>query len=55
MTDQRTDQRFDLAIVGAGLSGSVLALAAGEAGLRAALIDRVPLKAMTDEIGRAHV
>ncbi len=40
-------ERFDLAIVGAGLSGSVLALAAGRAGLRVALIDRLPLEAMT--------
>ncbi len=39
---------FDLAVVGAGLSGSLLALAAGEAGLRTALIDRVALKSMTD-------
>jgi 2-octaprenyl-6-methoxyphenol hydroxylase len=42
------EQRFDLAIVGAGLNGSLLALAAGEAGLRTALIDRVPLRSMTD-------
>ena len=40
-------ERFDLAVVGAGLNGSLLALAAGEAGLRTALIDRVPLAAMT--------
>jgi len=33
---------FDLAIAGAGLNGSLLALAAGEAGLDVALIDRVP-------------
>ena len=39
--------RLDLAIVGAGLNGSLLALAAGEAGLSTALIDRVPLTAMT--------
>jgi 2-octaprenyl-6-methoxyphenol hydroxylase len=39
---------FDLAIVGAGLNGSLLALAAGEAGLRTALIDRVPLKSLTE-------
>jgi 2-octaprenyl-6-methoxyphenol hydroxylase len=39
---------FDLAIVGAGLSGSLLALAAGEAGLRTALIDRMPPTSMTD-------
>ena len=40
--------RFDLAVVGAGLNGSLLALAAGEAGLSTALIDRVALKSMTD-------
>jgi 2-octaprenyl-6-methoxyphenol hydroxylase len=40
--------RFDLAVVGAGLNGSLLALAAGESGLRTALIDRVPLQAMTE-------
>ena len=40
--------RFDLAVVGAGLNGSLLALAAGEAGLDTVLIDRVPLKSMTD-------
>ena len=40
--------RFDLAIVGAGLNGSLLALAAGEAGLDTALIDRLPLKSFTD-------
>lgn len=38
---------FDLAIVGAGLNGSLLALAAGEAGLRVALIDRIPLTSFT--------
>jgi 2-octaprenyl-6-methoxyphenol hydroxylase len=43
-----TQERFDLAVVGAGLSGSVLALAAAQSGLRVALIDRVPLKAMTE-------
>ena len=48
MSAAATPERFDLAIVGAGLSGSVLALAAGRAGLRVALIDRLPLKAMTD-------
>src|SRR5437868_9108471 len=41
-------ERLDLAVVGAGLSGSLLALAAGEAGLRTALIDRQPLKTMTE-------
>ena len=40
--------RFDLAVVGAGLNGSLLALAAGEAGLSTALIDRMPLKSFTD-------
>jgi 2-octaprenyl-6-methoxyphenol hydroxylase len=40
--------RFDLAVVGAGLNGSLLALAAGEAGLSTALIDRVSLKSFTD-------
>src|SRR5690242_10800968 len=40
--------RFDLAVVGAGLNGSLLALAAGEAGLRTALIDRLALKSMTE-------
>jgi 2-octaprenyl-6-methoxyphenol hydroxylase len=39
-------ERLDLAIVGAGLNGSLLALAAGEAGLSTALIDRLPLKAL---------
>lgn len=38
---------FDLVIVGAGLNGSLLALAAGEAGLSTALIDRVPLATLT--------
>ncbi|TAJ81735.1 UbiH/UbiF/VisC/COQ6 family ubiquinone biosynthesis hydroxylase [Reyranella sp.] len=40
-------ERFDLAIVGAGLNGSLLALAAGEAGLSTALIDRVALTTMS--------
>jgi 2-octaprenyl-6-methoxyphenol hydroxylase len=40
--------RFDLAIVGAGLNGSLLALAAGQSGLATVLIDRMPLEAMTD-------
>lgn len=38
---------FDLAVVGAGLNGSLLALAAGETGLSTALIDRVPLASLT--------
>jgi 2-octaprenyl-6-methoxyphenol hydroxylase len=40
-------RQFDLAVVGAGLNGSLLALAAGEAGLRTVLIDRVPLNSLT--------
>lgn len=45
----RMDSRvFDLVVVGAGLNGSLLALAAGEAGLRTALIDRVPLTQLTE-------
>lgn len=40
-------RRFDLAVVGAGLNGSLLALAAGEAGLDTALIDRVPLASLS--------
>ena len=40
--------RFDLAVVGAGLNGSLLALAAGEAGLDTVLIDRVPMKSLTE-------
>src|SRR4249919_4120162 len=42
------NDRFDLAVVGAGLNGSLLALAAGEAGLDTVLIDRVPLQSFTD-------
>jgi 2-octaprenyl-6-methoxyphenol hydroxylase len=41
------DKRLDLAIVGAGLNGSLLALASGESGLATALIDRMPLGTMT--------
>jgi len=40
--------RFDLAVVGAGLNGSLLALAGGEVGLDTVLIDRVPPKSLTD-------
>ncbi len=47
MYEDMEQDRFDMAVVGAGLNGSLLALAAGEAGLRMALIDRVPLQAMT--------
>jgi 2-octaprenyl-6-methoxyphenol hydroxylase len=38
--------RFDLAVVGAGLNGSLLGLAAADAGLATALIDRAPLAAL---------
>ena len=41
-------ERLDLAVVGAGLNGSLLALAAGVAGLKTALIDRMPLKSMSE-------
>jgi 2-octaprenyl-6-methoxyphenol hydroxylase len=41
------DRPFDLAVVGAGLNGSLLALAAGDSGLATALIDRVPLASFT--------
>ena len=41
-------ERLDLAVVGAGLNGSLLALAAGVAGLKTALIDRLPLKTMRE-------
>jgi 2-octaprenyl-6-methoxyphenol hydroxylase len=40
--------RVDLAVVGAGLNGSLLALAAGETGLSTALIDRMSLKSFAD-------
>jgi 2-octaprenyl-6-methoxyphenol hydroxylase len=43
-----SEQRFDLAVVGAGMNGSLLALAAGRAGLKTALIDRLPLGAMIE-------
>ena len=46
MSPTADKERLDLAIVGAGLNGSLLALAAGEAGLSTALIDRLPLKSM---------
>jgi 2-octaprenyl-6-methoxyphenol hydroxylase len=42
------NKTFDLAVIGAGLNGSVLALAAGQAGLRTALIDRTRLDSMTE-------
>jgi 2-octaprenyl-6-methoxyphenol hydroxylase len=48
MQNQPRNERFDLAIVGAGLNGSLLALAAGEAGLRTALVDRLALGSFTD-------
>jgi 2-octaprenyl-6-methoxyphenol hydroxylase len=48
MPPEADRSRFDLAIIGAGLNGSLLALAAGHAGLRTALIDRVPLASLTE-------
>jgi 2-octaprenyl-6-methoxyphenol hydroxylase len=48
MYSDMDDDRFDLAVVGAGLNGSLLALAAGEVGLRTALIDRQSVTSMTD-------
>src|SRR6266853_1924124 len=48
-TSGRMDSdRLALAVVGAGLNGSLLALAAGEAGLSTVLIDRMPWKSFTD-------
>ena len=41
-----SSDRFDLAVVGAGLNGSLLARAAGCAGLRTVRVDRVPLTAL---------
>jgi len=41
MSPPPDSERVDLAVIGAGLNGSLLALAAGEAGLQTALIDRV--------------
>jgi 2-octaprenyl-6-methoxyphenol hydroxylase len=40
--------RFDLAVVGAGLNGSLLALAAGEVGLDTVIVDRLPLQSLTE-------
>ena len=48
MAPSSDSDRVDLAVIGAGLNGSLLALAAGEAGLRTALIDRVPLASLTE-------
>jgi 2-octaprenyl-6-methoxyphenol hydroxylase len=48
MSPTADKERLDLAVIGAGLNGSLLALAAGEAGLRTVLIDRLPLKTMTE-------
>lgn len=48
MSPDLDSQRFDLAIIGAGLNGSLLALAAGQVGLRTALIDRVSLDSLTE-------
>ncbi len=39
---------IDLVVVGAGLNGSLLALAAGDAGLATALVDRMSLEAFVD-------
>jgi len=47
MSQSVDKERLDIAVVGAGLNGSLLALAAGEAGLRTALVDRLPLKSMS--------
>ena len=48
MAPSSDSDRVDLAVIGAGLNGSLLALAAGEAGLQTALIDRVPLASLTE-------
>lgn len=48
MPSETDSPRFDIAVIGAGLNGSLLALAAGQAGLRTALIDRVPLTSLTE-------
>ncbi len=48
MSPSPDSARVDLAVIGAGPNGSLLALAAGEAGLRTALIDRLPLATLTD-------
>jgi 2-octaprenyl-6-methoxyphenol hydroxylase len=48
MSPGSDSQRFDLAVIGAGPNGSLLALAAGESGLRTALVDRVPLASLTE-------
>ena len=48
MSPSRDSDRVDLAVIGAGLNGSLLALAAGESRLQTALIDRVPLAALTE-------
>jgi 2-octaprenyl-6-methoxyphenol hydroxylase len=47
MSQSVDKERLDLAVVGAGLNGSLLALAAGEAGLRTALVDRLPFQSMS--------
>jgi 2-octaprenyl-6-methoxyphenol hydroxylase len=48
MSPESDSQRFDIAVIGAGLNGSLLALAAGESGLHTALVDRVPLQSLTE-------
>ena len=42
------DEPTDLVVVGAGLNGSLLALAAGEAGLATVLVDRMPPGSLAD-------
>lgn len=51
---QNITQDCDLIIVGSGLNGPVLALAAAQAGLDVALIDPAPAEARTDFDGRAY-
>jgi len=48
MSPSPDSDRIDLAVIGAGLNGSLLALAAGEAGLQTALIDRMPLTSLAE-------
>ncbi|HYD04620.1 MAG TPA: UbiH/UbiF/VisC/COQ6 family ubiquinone biosynthesis hydroxylase [Reyranella sp.] len=48
MPPESDSQRFDIAVIGAGLNGSLLALAAGDSGLATALVDRVPLASLTE-------
>jgi len=48
MTPSPDSDRVDLAVIGAGLNGSLLAVAAAGAGLTTALIDRAPLDSLTE-------